>query len=375
MKYSKKYCPHCGQRLSVDSEFCGKCGKKILSNEEFENMQNKDLESCLNETQTSKKGKISRVISIIITTVLVVCAVSYVLNYMENSNQQKKYMELLKKSYIYPEEFGKEKTVTEALATIGVDEEYEIVDNPDGSLGVVYRAVIGWDEKNVPITLKMVFFPEENLVIPFVLAMEGEIMDQRFMEAFLYKCEGYDTLAAELIQQWENGETGSFIAEMKELENAAVEESKVLENSEKETVWFEQTEEAERESLETFENDIELPFIGVNGEEFSVDCSMLGKYIWGEGRDYGAEIVLSYGETNQKLYISGYCWADINVGSIEDGIVACICSDEEQPLLYEDENGNQLYIYPLETGGIEVEQYGEFGGMGTTFAGIYEKEK
>ena len=58
---------------------------------------------------------------------------------------------------------------------------------------------------------------------------------------------------------------------------------------------------------------------------------------------------------------------------IEDEMISSFVS-EENALLYDDGYGNQLYIYPLDTGEIYIKQNGSFGGIGTTFEGTYEKQ-
>ena len=85
-----------------------------------------------------------------------------------------------------------------------------------------------------------------------------------------------------------------------------------------------------------------------------------------------AEITLAYDEENKSLYIEGNCWSGMNVGMIEKGMVSEMAQDGEA-LLYDDGYGNQIFIYLLDTGELDVRQKGEFGGVGTTFEGIYER--
>lgn len=118
--------------------------------------------------------------------------------------------------------------------------------------------------------------------------------------------------------------------------------------------------------------DTELTVAGKNGQEFYINDSILGTYSCYMGEDFGAEITLAYDEKNRQLYISGNCWEGMNVGMIEDEMISSFVS-EENALLYDDGYGNQLYIYPLDTGEIYIKQNGSFGGIGTTFEGTYEK--
>ncbi len=118
--------------------------------------------------------------------------------------------------------------------------------------------------------------------------------------------------------------------------------------------------------------DTELTAAGKNGKEFYINDSILGTYSCYMGEDFGAEITLTYDEKNRQLYISGNCWEGMNVGMIEDEMISSFVS-EENALLYDDGYGNQLYIYPLDTGEIYIKQNGSFGGIGTTFEGTYEK--
>lgn len=60
------------------------------------------------------------------------------------------------------------------------------------------------------------------------------------------------------------------------------------------------------------------------------------------------------------------------MGMIEKGTVSGWLQDREA-LLYDDGYGNRIYIYLLENGEIVVKQEGEFGGIGTTFEGEYER--
>lgn len=116
----------------------------------------------------------------------------------------------------------------------------------------------------------------------------------------------------------------------------------------------------------------ELAVAGKDGQEFYVDSSILGTYGCYMGEDFGAEITLTYDEENRRMYISGNCWAGMNVGMIEDEVISSFVSGENA-LLYDGGYGNQLYIYPMDTGEIYIRQNGDFGGIGTTFEGTYEK--
>ena len=116
----------------------------------------------------------------------------------------------------------------------------------------------------------------------------------------------------------------------------------------------------------------ELAVTGKDGQEFYVDSSILGTYGCYMGEDFGAEITLTYDEENRQMYISGNCWAGMNVGMIEDEVISSLVSGENA-LLYDGGYGNQLYIYLLDTGEIYIKQNGDFGGIGTTFEGTYEK--
>lgn len=116
----------------------------------------------------------------------------------------------------------------------------------------------------------------------------------------------------------------------------------------------------------------ELAVTGKDRQEFYVDSSILGTYGCYMGEDFGAEITLTYDEENRQIHISGNCWAGMNVGMIEDEVISSLVSGENA-LLYDGGYGNQLYIYPLDTGEIYIKQNGDFGGIGTTFEGTYEK--
>lgn len=116
----------------------------------------------------------------------------------------------------------------------------------------------------------------------------------------------------------------------------------------------------------------ELAVAGKDGQEFYVGSSILGTYGCYMGEDFSAEITLTYDEENRQMYISGNCWVGMNVGMIEDEVISNFVSGENA-LLYDGEYGNQLYIYPMDTSEIYIKQNGDFGGIGTTFEGTYEK--
>jgi hypothetical protein len=113
-------------------------------------------------------------------------------------------------------------------------------------------------------------------------------------------------------------------------------------------------------------------FVMSEGEELYMNSSISGTYGCYMGEDLGAEITLAYDEENKSLYIEGNCWSGMNVGMIEKGMVSEMAQDGEA-LLYDDGYGNQIFIYLLDTGELDVRQKGEFGGVGTTFEGIYER--
>lgn len=47
-KYTRNYCPNCGEKLPEGSDYCTKCGQKVISNEEYADMQKNVQESRQN---------------------------------------------------------------------------------------------------------------------------------------------------------------------------------------------------------------------------------------------------------------------------------------------------------------------------------------
>lgn len=90
----------------------------------------------------------------------------------------------------------------------------------------------------------------------------------------------------------------------------------------------------------------------------------------GENEDSkGAELMLWVNEDDETVGIEGSSWAGINVGEFKG---LAVTGYEDGTLEFVDENGNTLLVFPLEDGGIYVEESGITGGMGTTFSGVYQ---
>lgn len=119
----------------------------------------------------------------------------------------------MESAYLLPDQFGTDRTVREALSSICDKETYELGDNPDGTMTVKYTARTMWPDQTEDIVLNMTYNPKINSVTPDVMYVGNKKADARYMEAFLCKSEGMDSLSQELLSQWRDGETGSYFAE------------------------------------------------------------------------------------------------------------------------------------------------------------------
>lgn len=97
--------------------------------------------------------------------------------------------------------------------------------------------------------------------------------------------------------------------------------------------------------------------------------SLIGEYWCYMGEDCGANISIFY-DDYYNLYISGGSYWGEHVGQVDGQITEIY---DNGVLVYEDDGGNRLTIYPKETGGVYIEEEGAFGGEGTTFSGDYDR--
>lgn len=94
---------------------------------------------------------------------------------------------------------------------------------------------------------------------------------------------------------------------------------------------------------------------------------------WEEGSNEdakGAELILRIDETNDAASIEGNGWSGMNVGEFSGQATQVY---DDGTIEFMDENGYVLFVSPLEDGGIYVEESGQVGGIGTTFAGTYQQ--
>lgn len=140
-------------------------------------------------------------------------------NNAESEREKKpQEMELLEKAYLIPEEFGREETVAEVLSVLCSDEKYIFGEEVDGKIDIEYNAKTWWPDEKTDVKLLMTLDISDGSVIPNKLFFNELEMDPRFMESFIYKCEGYDTLSQDLLDQRANGETGSYLEELNQME-------------------------------------------------------------------------------------------------------------------------------------------------------------
>ena len=121
-------------------------------------------------------------------------------------------------AYIYPEEFGTELSAPDALSSLYGEENYTFtpVESSDSEMvKVLYSAkgVLNDDIKD--ISYEMLWDKTDNSVMPIRMTVNSVEMSPRFMEGFIYICEGYTTLGEELVTEALKGNTSSYWEEMR----------------------------------------------------------------------------------------------------------------------------------------------------------------
>lgn len=213
-----KYCPKCGGELKGTEIFCPSCGANL----------NEDANGNTANKQVKKMPKKRKKVGIAIGVVLVILIAIFMIP-MDGESENNPLKTAFCEAYLLPEEFGTKMTVIEALNTLCGEDQYECMEREDGSVDVTYTAKTVWLNETVSVELKFTLDLDNNSVTPVSMIMDGIPMDPRFMDAFLLKCEGYDTLSQEVLDQWSNGQTESYFLEMKAEREAAKEEAKKIE--------------------------------------------------------------------------------------------------------------------------------------------------
>lgn len=124
------------------------------------------------------------------------------------------------KAYIYPDEFGYDRTAQEALSSLYGNEKYSVEIITDNEALVHYSATGIINDKEESISYDLMWDTQTNSVMPIKMTVNGVEMASRFMEGYIYICEGYETLGNELIQEAANGNTNSYWQEMNEFEQS-----------------------------------------------------------------------------------------------------------------------------------------------------------
>lgn len=189
--------------------------------------------------ENQRKRKSKRYIIGIVTFLLLFCVSGCgTSDKSEKEQADEAFQEAFNQSYLLPDELGKDKTVVELLDVLCGNESVFYLKRDDGMIDVTYQAKTVWMDKDTDVKFSLEFDPENHVVMPIRMTLDGTEMEPRFMDAFLLQCAGYDTLAQEVLDQWANGQSESYFEEMK---NSAAEDKESI-------------KEIDEKILETLEN-------------------------------------------------------------------------------------------------------------------------
>ncbi len=263
-------------------------------------------------------------------------------NNAESEREKKpQEMELLEKAYLIPEEFGREETVAEVLSVLCSDEKYIFGEEVDGKIDIEYNAKTWWPDEKTDVKLLMTLDISDGSVIPNKLFFNELEMDPRFMESFIYKCEGYDTLSQDLLDQRANGETGSYLEELNQMEEefrkkALAEEENFRKELER---FFEENAYEESEVFSGKTIDSSDIFVSEPEEEVSW-YSDTTKYYMIPYMSDGNPMVIFSDENNSYNYSMIYYASITSVEYTEKG--GLVCSGEMFMNINEPENRNGI---------------------------------
>ncbi len=263
-------------------------------------------------------------------------------NNAESEREKKpQEMELLEKAYLIPEEFGREETVAEVLSVLCSDEKYIFGEEVDGKIDIEYNAKTWWPDEKTDVKLLMTLDISDGSVISNKLFFNELEMDPRFMESFIYKCEGYDTLSQDLLDQRANGETGSYLEELNQMEEefrkkALAEEENFRKELER---FFEENAYEESEVFSGKTIDSSDIFISEPEEEVSW-YSDTTKYYMIPYMSDGNPMVIFSDENNSYNYSMIYYASITSVEYTEKG--GLVCSGEMFMNINEPENRNGI---------------------------------
>lgn len=139
------------------------------------------------------------------------------------------FQKAFSQAYLLPDELGKDKTVTELLDVLCGDESVFYLKRNDGMIDVTYQAKTMWLDNEADVKLSLELDPENYVVTPINMTLDETEMEPRFMDAFLLRCAGYDTLSEEVLDQWANGQSESYFEEVRAGEEEARKEAERIE--------------------------------------------------------------------------------------------------------------------------------------------------
>lgn len=147
----------------------------------------------------------------------------------EKEQTDNAFQEAFSQAYLLPDELGRDKTVTELLDVLCGDESVFYLKRNDGMIDVTYQAKTMWLDNEADVKLSLELDPENYVVTPINMTLDETEMEPRFMDAFLLRCAGYDTLSEEVLDQWANGQSESYFDEVRAGEEEARKEAERIE--------------------------------------------------------------------------------------------------------------------------------------------------
>lgn len=188
-------------------------------------------------------------------------------------------------AYIYPDEFGYDRTAKEALSTLYGNEKYSVETSADNEVIVHYSATGVINDKEHNISYDLSWDTLTNIAMPIKMTVDGVEMAPRFMEGFIYVCEGYKTLGDSLINEAVNGNTASYWEEMNGLQQSVHDEALEIDR-EIEEFWNELNQYGNNQAWEPVHDKLSEFYIGslsacnMSSEQAEAFASLIENELW-----------------------------------------------------------------------------------------------